>query len=182
MPSTMVDPVIARTLAAAVSIVLFLAAGTKLRDRETFAAVVENYRVLPRALVAPFATVLPWIEIAAAITLLWSPVREFGAVAASALLVAFAAAIAVNVARGRTSIECGCGGGAEPRLSWALVARNLVLGAAALATLAEGPDRPFVAIDALTVAGGTAALVALYHFTNLLLANAPRLGGLRGHP
>ena len=182
MGATFADPVIVRTLGAAVAVVLLVAAVAKLRDREVFAATIDNYRLLPPASAPAVALVLPLAEIAAALASLYGPTRIWGALGAAALLSLFAAAIAVNVVRGRFDFDCGCGGGEHPRLSWALVVRNGVLAVAALAAFVEGPHRPFEAIDALTVAGGTAALVTLYHFSNLLLANAPRLAGLERHP
>lgn len=182
MDANVADPVIVRTLGAAVAVVLLAAAWPKLRDREVFAATVDNYRLLPPAFVPAAASVLPIAEIAAALALLYAPTRLWGAAGAAALILLFAAAIAVNVVRGRVDFDCGCGGGDHPRLSWALVARNAIVAGAALAAFFEGPSRPFEAVDALTVAGGTAALVALYHFSNLLLANAPRLAGLERHP
>jgi hypothetical protein len=60
-----------------------------------------------------------------------------GAVIAVALLALYAGAMGVNILRGRTRIECGCGG-APNLLSPVLLARNAVLAAIAAIPVATG--------------------------------------------
>lgn len=89
-------------------LVLAVAAMSKLRHLDEFQGVVENYRILPEFLVAPFAKLLPFVELVTAVALLISPVREIAAWLATGLFVMFALALAINVGRGRTHIDCGC--------------------------------------------------------------------------
>jgi hypothetical protein len=94
-------------------------------------------------------------------------------------------AVAINLLRGRTEIDCGCGslGGhvGDQTLSWGLVARNALLALAAVLTLREDAARALVWIDYLSVAGGTLGLLGLYVTVNQLMANTPRLRALRNH-
>ena len=55
-----------------------------------------------------------------------------------------------------------------------LIARNAVLVAAALAAALPAAARPLHGLDAPTIAGGAAALAALYAAVDAALANAPR--------
>ena len=106
--------------------------------------------------------------------------RAWGLAGAAALLALYAAAIAVNLARGRRHLDCGCAGPAlrRPISGW-LVVRNLVLVAIALADLAPLSTRPLVWVDALTVVAATAALAACWMAADRLLATAPGLARLR---
>ncbi len=122
---------------ALVGLVFLTAAWGKSRHRLEFQGVVANYRLLPDALALPFALALPPIEAVVGALLpvgLFSPWTEG---AAALLLALFAVAMAVNIRRGRTDIDCGCFQSAlKQTLSWTLVARNaamiLLLGVAAL--------------------------------------------------
>lgn len=176
-----IDAVIARACGAAVALILLLAAIDKLRDRELFEAIVENYRVPPAGSASrALSFVLPAAEIATAGLLLWPALRAIGAAAAVGLLALFSLAIAVNLWRGRSDIDCGCGGASgRQTLSWWLIARNAVLALAAVVGAGEGAARDIAWLDAFTAVAGTLALLALYVFFNQLGANAPRLQSLR---
>lgn len=146
---------------------IFLTAGVgKLRHLMVFEGVLANYRLLPRWAIAPVHVLLPLVEIAVAIAVLTRP--ALGAPAA-ALLLLFAAAMAVNLRRGRRDIDCGCHQSAlRQRLSWALVWRNGVL--ALLALAAALPPVRVSASAWLTGAGAGLGLFALYCAMNSLWA------------
>ncbi|MBF9151496.1 methylamine utilization protein MauE [Novosphingobium sp. 1Y9A] len=144
---------------------VFLGAGlAKLRNRRVFPGVVANYRLLPEPLVAPVAVTLPIAEVVIGLALFAG--LRVAAVPAGLLLLAFAAAMAINIGRGRSHIDCGCG---RPELrqplSRALVVRNLVLAALLLPLLMPTPPVGS-ALWFVALAFG----VALYLLT--LLANA----------
>lgn len=130
------------SLAAGVLVaLLFLAAGIdKLRHHDLLPGVIANYRLLPGALVAPAAWLLPPVELAVAAGLLLGPPAGLGlwpVLAAIGLLLLFAAAMAINIVRGRRHIDCGCGhAGLRQQLGWGQVLRNIMLAAALLAGLA----------------------------------------------
>ena len=122
---------------ALVGLVFLTAAWGKLRHRLEFQGVVSNYRLLPDFLVIPFALALPPVEAAVGALLPTGLLSPWTEGAAAALLALFAVAMAVNIRRGRTDIDCGCFQSTlKQTLSWTLVARNAVLvsalGAAAL--------------------------------------------------
>ena len=181
----LLDPVASSTLSAVLSVIFLTGAWQKLRDLPLFQANVENYRLLPDSLAWPAAILLPLWELAAGALVLFDPVRTAGAVLAIGLLAVVTTAVVLNLLRGRTEIDCGCGslGGhvGDQTLSWGLVIRNLVLVVAALLALREDAARNLVWIDYLSVAGGTLGLLGLYVTANQLMANNPRLLALRNH-
>lgn len=172
------DPVLLRAIGAALSAVLLLGAWQKLREREVFIDAVAQYRLLPAAWVPAVATALPLLEAAAGLALLFAASRLVGVVLSLFVLAVVTGAVVTNLLRGRTEIDCGCGGPGQ-RIGWGLVARNGVLAGAALAAAGEGSMRDLVWIDQLTLAGTTLALVGLYVAANQLLANHPLLQDLR---
>ena len=113
--------------------VLFTAALAKLADRSGSRRAVADFGV-PAVLVEPLALAVPVAEIVTAVALLPDPTARWGALGACALLAAFTATIAVNLARGRRP-PCHCFGQlrAAPLDSSMLVRNLLLLGAAAFA-------------------------------------------------
>jgi len=108
-----------------VGLVFVLAAIQKAGHWRILPGVIANYRLLPRALVAPFAIVLPPAEMLVGLLLLSGQLRPVGAFSAIALLGLFAIAMAINLRRGRSDIDCGCGQSfLKQNLSWLLVGRN----------------------------------------------------------
>ena len=123
-----IDPAIGYLLAAALALIFGASGVLKLRDPALFAASVANYALLPRWSERPFALTLPLAEIAAAVGVLFPATRAIAAASLALLLGVFTAAIAINLARGRADIDCGCFGPAlRQELSGWLVARNLIL-------------------------------------------------------
>lgn len=146
-------------LAASVGVgLVFLTAGwAKARHRPLLEGVIANYRILPRPLVAPAATVLPYAELTIGAALI-AGLGVLPALAAIAMLLIFAAAMAVNVRRGRTHIDCGCGAsGLRQPLGWPMVARNI-----ALASLLAPRLLPAPALSPAEVAAAAAGGLALF--------------------
>lgn len=172
--------------AGVVVALLFLVAGIdKLRHRALLPGVIANYRLLPNALVAPAAATLPIAELVIAAGLLLHLVLAlppFAPLAALVLLLVFAAAMAVNIRRGRRHIDCGCGhAGLRQQLRCSQVVRNIVL-AAGLLPLVTFSSTPLLAgADvAVAVAAGIAIYLLLLLFTTLhAVAGAPP-GRVRG--
>ena len=101
------DPIFVIAAAITVAVILASAATHKLRAPARFASQLENYQLLPQALVRPVARILPWLEAVLAFTLLVPMARHFAALGAAALLASYALAIAINLWRGRRDIDCG---------------------------------------------------------------------------
>ncbi|MEH3106907.1 MAG: methylamine utilization protein MauE [Sphingomonas fennica] len=149
----------------------------KLRHRAELPAVIANYRLLPPAAIRPAAALLPPAELLLATALLaGGRAAAWAALPAAALLTIFAAAMAINIRRGRARIDCGCGiGGLHQPLRMALVRRNLLLAAALLPLLPASFAGP---LDGLThlaaaAAGGAAFLLLLLLDALLALPPAP---------
>lgn len=167
------DPVVTRAIGAALSIVLLFGALQKMRDPVVFAGAVENYRLLPEALVPLAARGLPLLELAAGLLLLFPETCLLGGYLALTLLAVVTAAVAINLLRGNASIDCGCGGVSSQPLSWALVGRNALLMALVSVAMQESAGRDLVWADYFTVGGAVLALVGLYVSANQLMTNAP---------
>jgi len=165
------DPVIDLALRAALALLLATSALAKLRDLGGFAAAVAGYRLLPAGLSGPAAVAFVAAELALAALLFAPPFRAAAGVGVAGLLSLYGLAIAVNLARGRRDIDCGCGGPARRQaLSEALVARNALLAAAALASALPVAPRMLASLDALTAAAALASASLLYVAANTLLA------------
>lgn len=173
------DPSFVLAARAGLALLLLSAAWHKLRAQALFRATLAEYRLLPAALVRPAALGLTGLELGLGLAVLLAG----GAAAlagAAALLALYAGAMAVNIARGRSDIDCGCTGPAarQPLSAW-LVARNGVVAGLALAAAGGAAPRALVWLDWLTVALAVAAASLLYLAANRLIANAPQLETLR---
>ncbi len=130
-------------------------------------------------LVTPAAWMIPALEALAALGLLLSATRAGAALLMAVLLATFSAAIAINLARGRREIDCGCFGPAlRQTLSGWLLARNAMLLAAAAVLAAPAGVRPLGFADFVTIGFGAATLMVLYASMNYLFANAPWIRAL----
>jgi hypothetical protein len=168
------DPIITLSAAVALATIFALAAVAKLRDLSGFAAVVQNFRILPEFLARPFAYVLPPIELTVAVGLLVEASRGWAAAGALGLLAAFTAAIAINMGRGRHKIDCGCFGTSHKQtLSGWLIGRNAALALlAALCLSGPAGTRPMHWLDLVSGVGGGATLAFLTFAVDQLLAGA----------
>lgn len=124
-----------------VAAVFLAAALPKIADPTSFATDIDNYRMVPDALIGPIAVALPLLEALVGVALVTGVHARGAALVASGLLVAFACGMVQAIARG-IDLDCGCFGHVvETRVSWLTVTRNVVLTACcALVTL--GPDLP----------------------------------------
>jgi len=138
----MLDPLLPLVFATALALLFGMAAQHKLGllKNKRFAAQLQAYGLLPEPMVGPLARALPWLELAIAFALLMPLLRDAGAVAGSVLLLVYAIAMGINLLRGRSDIDCGCGD-APQKLSWWLVARNAALAALVLLPLAPETTR-----------------------------------------
>lgn len=159
--------------AGVLALVFARSAAHKLAEFSFFSATLGEYRLLPALFVEPVAVALAIAE-AAAISLLLFPItRTAGASIAMGLLSLYALAMAINLRRGRHRIDCGCGGPGQ-MISWALVARNLLLAGVA----------SFVAFNTATlepIAAGTLVAFAGVLLCWLLLAIFDQIIGNRSH-
>jgi hypothetical protein len=151
----------------AIGLVFMLAAVQKVQHWRLFPGVIANYRLLPGWLVVPAANLLPPLELMLAMALLSGQAHPWSEIAAVGLLLLFAAAMAINVSRGRVHIDCGCGQAfLAQHLSRPLVARNMVLAALLLPSFVPPAPVPMPAL--LSAAAAGLGFFLLYLLFNLL--------------
>lgn len=164
--------------AVCVGLVFVVAGVSKLRHRDLLPGVIANYRLLPEAAVAPAALLLPIAELLVGAALIAGE-SLFAPLSAIALLLIFAAAMAVNLRRGRSHIDCGCGRShLRQPLSWALVVRNVALAAALLPRLALGG---WPALPQLAIALAAGASIFLFYLLFNTLRTLSAVGSHHGH-
>ena len=152
-----------------VGLVFVLAAVQKAQHWRIFSGVLGNYRLLPRPLVSPVAILLPPTEMLVGLLLLSAQFRPLGDLAAMVLLCLFGMAMAINLRRGRSEIDCGCGRSLlKQNLRWLLVWRNAGLAALLVPSLLD--TRPMVVTTALSGVAAGLAFFLLYLLLNVLSA------------
>lgn len=168
--TTMIDPLIVLILSASIGLLYFMAARHKMAEPTRFKATLAAYQVLPAPLVPAVARGIPYLEMAIVFLILIPATREPAALTAGALFLIYAAAMAVNLGRGRTDIDCGCGGQPQLLSPWLLL-RNLILAAASFVLLFPGSDRSLVWTDLFFLVLMTAVLALVYMMVEQLVRN-----------
>lgn len=170
------DPVVAWVLRSLLALLFFGAAWHKLRDRRRFESSVAAYRLLPDRWSKVASGLLPVAEVGTAIALLVPSLRTEASAAVGAIIFLYTTAIALNLARGRRDIDCGCfASSAHTPLSGQLIARNLVVFAAAMALLVPSKSRALAWIDGFTIAAAVAATSMLWVASARLARTGPAL-------
>jgi putative oxidoreductase len=106
---------------------IFIVAGaSKVGHAAEFAAQIAAFRILPTAVIAPMALVLPFFELLLGAYLIIGLFTRGAAWVAVLLLTAFDLAIASAVVRGMT-VNCGCFGPTDTTVTtWGEVGRDAV--------------------------------------------------------
>jgi uncharacterized membrane protein YphA (DoxX/SURF4 family) len=158
-----IDPVVSWIAALAMALLFASAVLHKLRDWPRFRGIVADYRVVPASLTTPAAAAVVLLEIAVVALLLGPGSRPAGGLAAGCLLIGYAVCIALNLHRGRTTLDCGCvAAGRRSRIHRGMVVRNLLLAASMLLVVVTPAHRNLTALDGLTVAAVTIVVALLY--------------------
>ncbi len=168
------DPAVQLALRVALATMFAGAAAHKAAAPRAFAATLRNYRLLPDPLCGAAAFALLTTEISLAAALLVAP-GSAAPLAAVVLLALYSGAVAVNLARRRRDLDCGCLGPRhrQPISGW-LLARNGVAAAAAATLMLPANPRPVGPIDAAAIAAFVAVAAVLWLAANNLLATWPR--------
>ncbi|SAK68102.1 methylamine utilization protein MauE [Caballeronia temeraria] len=183
----MIDPVILMVCIASATIIALASAVPKWRELSRYRASLEAFALLPSFTVTPLSFVFPALETAGAIGLLFADTRMVSAIVLAALFALFGVALAVNVLRGHTDIDCGCSGfiaanaseRAPKSIGWWHVARALMLAVLAAAALVPASGRALMAFDYLSAGACTLFAVAAWFTLDVLLVNLPKLDSLR---
>jgi len=89
---------------------IFIYAGMqKISEPAAFADSIANYKLIPEFLINFFAVIIPWIEVSAALLLIFGVSLKESAAIINILLVIFILMILISVFRG-LDINCGCFG------------------------------------------------------------------------
>jgi uncharacterized membrane protein YphA (DoxX/SURF4 family) len=125
-------PATVRVCQVAIGGLFAVAALAKLGDIHAFAEQVHNFRLLPTATENFVALTLPWIELVAALALLFGFRARSGGAVAALLVAVFTLGVLIAMARG-LDIECGCFGTADgTRVGVAKILQNTGMLALAL--------------------------------------------------
>ncbi|KAB0503766.1 MauE/DoxX family redox-associated membrane protein [Pseudomonas moorei] len=175
------DPIFIIASAVAIAVLLASAATHKVRAPARFARQLADYQLLPDSLVRPVARLIPLLELAIAFALLVPVSRGWAALNAAGLLALYAAAIGINLWRGRRDIDCGCAGPdqAQP-LRPVLLLRNSVLVVLALLASVAPIARDMTLFDGFVTVAAAAVALLIYAAADGLLANSPLLLKLIG--
>lgn len=153
-----------RAFAALTLAALFaFSALAKLRARADFHGAVTAYGLLPRIVAPLLADLIIAAEICAAILLLlslyWNALAMIAGGLSATLLGVFSMAIAINLLRGRSYIDCGCyPGAAREMIGWRHLLRNALLLLLSALSLWPLPVGPWALIQAAFAAVAAAAL------------------------
>lgn len=171
----MIDPVFSTLLCIGFALLFGLAGAHKIANWQQTVRVIEQYDLLPGLLVTLAGWIIPLLEIVIGMGLIIDATRTVAAVAGCVLLVAYGAAIAINLYRGRRDFDCGCSfGGRGQSISLPMVIRNLVLGAMMFLTAMPVSARQLGALDAFSIVVGLVAACLLYATANVLIENRTR--------
>ena len=169
------DPALVWALRGALAGVWLLAALHKAADAPAFRAAVAGYRLLPESLAGVIARILCCVELTVGLGLLVPATSVWAGLASAALLALYGGAMAVNLARGRRDLDCGCSApGTKRPVGEGLLVRNALLAALSLVAALPPAARSFAWLDAFTVVAGAATLLLLHFGAEAALANAPR--------
>ena len=167
----MLDPVIVYSLVGGFALLFALSALEKYQDMAAFQLKLENYQVIPAALASGMTNLVFMIEIVAT-TLLLTPAYLYGAALSATLMLAYTAGIAINLARGRTHIDCGCLGSQGEGISGYHLLRNGTLIILLLVCFMPVIERQLVWLDYSTIVLFLGASAASYTTANLMIAHA----------
>jgi len=179
----MIDPVIDIAFRGAIAALLLSAAWHKLRDPIAFWQAVSGYKLLPHVFEKPVSRIIPFAEIAIALSLLLLSASAVPVLVALSLWIVYGGAIAINLIRGRQELDCGCGGiGADQKIHWGLASRNGVLAITTGFLLLPATDRALGWFDYATAGFAVLILLLIYATAEHLLRNAALLGREGTHP
>ena len=176
----MLDPLVSQLITLAFCLLFLTAGHNKLNDRLRFQGILTAYQLLPAVLVPLFSFAIPLLELSLGLGWIFAAQQSWVAIATALLLYLYGAGMAINLMRGRTYIDCGCGfssrnaqreSNGTQQLSVWLVARNAVLAMLALLTLTGTSARSLVALDYFSLVASLVLMLFLYAGFHQLLVN-----------
>ena len=171
------EPVIGWTLRVALALLFAISAWEKVQGFSKFESAMRDYELLPRKLVSIAARALVILEGVVAVALIVTPWAGVGVLG---LLAVYCIAIAINLARGRTEIDCGCGGTESKPLSGLLLIRNTLLAIAGLGVLLPISARPIDGQDIFVIGAAVTTISILWSAGGQLSKNARAVRTMEG--
>ena len=171
-----IDPAIAALIVACITLLFAGAALHKVRDLRRFDEIFTAYGLLPLAARLRLSRAVPFVEALVAAGLPFEVARTAAACVGIVLLLGYAAAISVNLLRGRRELACGCGGPDDrrPIAPW-MVWRNVLFALVLFPVMLPWSPRPLELTDMVTIGFGTATCALVYLCLDRLLGRAGRL-------
>jgi uncharacterized membrane protein YphA (DoxX/SURF4 family) len=170
------DPLLVITARAFLGMLFLSAALHKAAHYAHFKAAMTAYELFPARFSPWIAAPLLASELTTGLWLLSGISIRF--VAAGAMLISgvYFVAMAANLMRGKTDVDCGCSfSRRKGRLSsWHLLRNGVLIGIAALLSLPQ-TDRVLHAFDGVQLVAAVAVLALVYLSTDSLLSNRSRL-------
>lgn len=178
------DPLLPKTIAIGLAVLFIGSAWHKLSSPRRFEAVLRDYRMIPGLLSRPVSLLVPGLELTLGLCWLSAFMPRITALASAALLALYALAIGINLVRGRTYIDCGCGfgtvSGKEQPLSTGFVVRNILLAGLAGLTLVPVAQRNLGGMDHVVIFAGLLTACLLYAGSGQLIRNRSAIMTWRG--
>ncbi len=109
----MLDPLVPSLVSFAFGLLLLVGALHKLAALGEFSEILSAYRIVPNGWVPVMAFGIGVAEAMIGIGWLFADAKTWPALATIGLLTVYATGMAVNLARGRTHISCGCSFGSS---------------------------------------------------------------------
>ncbi len=175
MSEVTLDSVVSAVIACCMFVLFATAGAHKLSDRQTFLASLNDYRLVPPIIIPMLSFSIPLLEVCLALLWIFQWVQPLTAILSALLLSVYTLAIAINLARGRTHIDCGCNfsavGETGSLISPALLLRNSFLIILILGTLFPTEQRALIWLDYMTIIVTTLVAIIFYISASQLLAN-----------
>jgi putative oxidoreductase len=121
--------VISHVFALAVAVFFLYAAWNKIGpdNARQFAIEIGNYKILASQYTNIPAIILPWVEVFAAIALIFPATRKAGSILIGGMLLFFIGAVFYSAIILGLKISCGCTGAGSGAAGWLTIGRNLLL-------------------------------------------------------
>ena len=178
----MLDPAVGLLVTVTIALLFGSASVHKLRDLNRFEEIFAAYGVLTFISRWKLSWMVPLLELAVAVGLLFDTTRMLAAAVGAGLLLVYAAAIGVNLKRGRRDLACGCGGPNDrsPIAPW-MLGRNTALALLLLGgAWVPWTSRQLVFTDAVTVVFGLGTLALVYLCVDQMMSYLQRVARFRG--
>jgi len=175
-----IDPVIAWVGRLCLGLLFLSASYYKLREPAPFRRALAGYALLPERRIPLVAALLPVAELVVAVGLTFpgllrmeisSQLTRAAALGAMALIGLYTVAMVVNLARGRSGMDCGCGPAHRP-VGLGLLARNGFLAVAASLCVLPAGGRPLGWLDVVVVLACVVSSALIYVALEIAAANA----------